>query len=181
MARVSVHREAEVEGTLHREVAGWFDTDQVKAAYPEAVHAERPAKRRRGLRGRQGRHVTRAVRERLLRTAGDRWVLEKALVRREPAGRSSSGDRYAFLSDEQAAEWLLRNGHEQAVGHWLPDLSGERGPGRPPIGGRVQVRLGELLDEVDRFATENGYSRAEAVRALVTIGLRRDTHEPRPS
>jgi hypothetical protein len=43
------------------------------------------------------------------------------------------------------------------------------------------VRLGELLDDVDRFAGENGYSRAEAVRALVAIGLGRRKDGPRPA
>ncbi|GGK63569.1 ribbon-helix-helix domain-containing protein [Streptomyces flaveus] len=178
MARLCVYRYDEVDSVPLREVDGWFETDQAKAAYPEAVHEERSTARRwRG--GRES--ITRAVRERLLRTAGDRWVLETALIRRELADRFPGGDRHEFLSDDQAAEWLLRNGHEQVVRQWLSELPGERGPGRPQIGGRVQVRLGELLDDVDRFAAENGYSRAEAVRALVAIGLGRRKDGPRPA
>lgn len=47
----------------------------------------------------------------------------------------------------------------------------QRGPGRPAIGGAVHVRLGDSVDRVDRYARENGISRAEAVRRLTEIGL----------
>ncbi|KAB2350378.1 hypothetical protein F8566_09140 [Actinomadura rudentiformis] len=56
----------------------------------------------------------------------------------------------------------------------LPHLPTEKGPGRPEIGGRVQVRLGELLPQVDQYADRHGLSRAEAVRMLISAGLARD-------
>lgn len=46
-----------------------------------------------------------------------------------------------------------------------------RAPGRPVIGGKVQVRLGDLLPLVDAWAAEQGIERAEAVRRLVSAGL----------
>ncbi|WP_433546251.1 hypothetical protein ACQPZG_14920 [Streptomyces sp. CA-294286] len=171
MTRVPVHRYQEVDGNPHTETDGWFDREQVEASFSEASSEEGPAGRRKSGRSR----VEKAVVESLHRTGEGRWVLETRLADRAMAGRVSRGDRCRFLTDMEAVDWLTRNRHEEAVRRWLPGLPDEveRGPGRPPIGGRVQVRLGELLPGVDRFAEENAYSRAEAVRALVRIGLRR--------
>jgi hypothetical protein len=44
-------------------------------------------------------------------------------------------------------------------------------PGRPEVGGIVQVRLGDILDQVDAWREPHGLSRAEAVRRLVADGL----------
>lgn len=44
--------------------------------------------------------------------------------------------------------------------------------GRPPVGGRAQIRLGaDLIPVVDRWAAEHDMSRSEAVRHLVRIAL----------
>ena len=46
--------------------------------------------------------------------------------------------------------------------------------GRPQIGPKVQVRLGEeTLESVDEFAAKVEVSRAEAIRRLVIAGLAR--------
>jgi hypothetical protein len=47
-----------------------------------------------------------------------------------------------------------------------------RRPGRPEVGNRVTVRLGELKNDVDAYAAERGLTRAEAVRVLTSAGLR---------
>ena len=43
--------------------------------------------------------------------------------------------------------------------------------GRPPIGEKVQIRLGELLARVDAWAAVHEVNRAEAVRRLVAAAL----------
>lgn len=62
------------------------------------------------------------------------------------------------------------------IEQYLREAPNERGPGRPEIGGRIQVRLGHLLPSVDTYAAEQGCSRAEAVRLLLLAGL---AHEGR--
>lgn len=39
--------------------------------------------------------------------------------------------------------------------------------GRPRIGGEVLVRLGDLLEDVDAYASEHGLSRAEVIRSAL--------------
>jgi len=57
----------------------------------------------------------------------------------------------------------------------MPDTArSPRRAGRPKIGGEVQVRLGDLLPDVDAWAADNGVKRAEAIRRLVLAGLRAD-------
>ncbi|MDX3385351.1 hypothetical protein PV682_28330 [Streptomyces niveiscabiei] len=153
-----------------REIDGWFDLNDIKASYPEAdtISDEEFERRRRSRKA----GAIRATRNTLLRTGERRWVLESHVIPHDTGTRHAVKDRYRFLTDDQALAWLTRNGHEQTIQHWLHDLPPERGPGRPEIGGRVQVRLGGLLDAVDSYADQNACSRAEAVRALVAIGLR---------
>ena len=78
------------------------------------------------------------------------------------------------MSDAHAIDWLRRNHYEDRIQQYLPDLPDERGPGRPEIGGRVQVRLGHLLPAIDSYAADHKCSRAEAVRLLVIAGLAND-------
>ncbi len=49
-----------------------------------------------------------------------------------------------------------------------------RGPGRPAIGGRVSVNLGDdLLAELDRIAQVQGMERSELIRQLLDAALAR--------
>jgi hypothetical protein len=43
--------------------------------------------------------------------------------------------------------------------------------GRPGIGNYVSLPFGDLLDQVDRWATNHGINRNAAIRALVRLGL----------
>lgn len=55
-----------------------------------------------------------------------------------------------------------------------PDVTGQRGPGRPEVGKAINVRLGDdRLQDVDAWARENAVSRAEAIRHLIDVGLDR--------
>jgi len=57
------------------------------------------------------------------------------------------------------------------------DQQAKRGPGRPEIGGLVQVRLGGLLPQVDSYATARSYGgmkalrQPDAIRELVERGI----------
>jgi hypothetical protein len=66
------------------------------------------------------------------------------------------------LSSRRSTDTLIPSGPSPAQG---------RRPGRPDVGGIVQVRLGDLLDQVDAWREPHGLSRAEAVRRLVADGL----------
>jgi hypothetical protein len=121
----------------------------------------------------------RGVIETLYRTEGGQWV-HKLAWQTDERGRwvderdaySPLGQpQYRFLKDEEALDWLNRNGYSDRVEQFFGDLPAEQGPGRPEIGGRVQVRLGDLLPSVDAFAEKQRCSRAEAVRRLVATGL----------
>lgn len=104
--------------------------------------------------------------QRVLRTSGGRWVLNSwSQVQGTP-------DVYEHIADAEAREWLLLNEHDAAVAEHLGEIEEERGPGRPEIGGRLGVRLGELRPEVEAWAAEHGVPLAEAVRRLTAAGLR---------
>ena len=93
------------------------------------------------------------------------------------AGSSTGGcsgkrrlDRWSFATDGYACDWLLANGHDAAAEEYFGPIEPKRGPGRPPIGRPIQVRLPVgLLARLDTFAGE--LNRAEAVRILLNAGL----------
>lgn len=109
------------------------------------------------------------VDEYLYRTAGGRWV------RNLDSTRYMNGpDRYEFLTDEQAKDWLLRSGnHDDAIERYFGDLEDEKGPGRPGIGGAVHVRLGDSVTAIDAWAEQDGVSRAEWIRRAVEEAVSR--------
>jgi len=141
-----------------RELVGWFDDEK----------AERFAEDRDWngsnwisvATGSQWHH------EALYRTAGGRWVLNSW------SQFQGVPERYEFISDARAREWLLKNGHDEAVQRFFGEIEEERGPGRPEIGPAIQVRLpAELLRRVEDWAQAQGVSRAEAVRRLLEAAL----------
>jgi hypothetical protein len=177
MTKITVYRYDERNSPV--EAQGWFTLEDAEAI-PEAdpMTAARHAQAMR--RG----ESTRGVKETLYHTSHGRWVLKTAwhidecgrFVNDESDAdpRSGGGARYRFVSDADAIDWLRRNHYEDRIQQYLPELPDERGPGRPEIGGRVQVRLGHLLPAVDSYAADRRCSRAEAVRLLVIVGLAND-------
>lgn len=103
--------------------------------------------------------------EALYRTAGGRWV------KNWWSQWQGETETWTFVTDKDAEQWLLLNGHDEAVERFFGEIPEEVGPGRPEIGPPVNVRLGEHLTGVDAYAKEFGISRAEAVRRLVAAGL----------
>jgi hypothetical protein len=140
-------------------VVGWFDSEDAQV-FTEATSPQTVTSWGFGSRT----EVSRAA-QKLLRTAEGRWVM--ALEFGPPLGME-----YRFVAEGEASAWLSENGYGQAALDLVDDAP-ERGPGRPEIGGRVEVRLGGLLAAVDEFARRKRINRAEAVRRLVGQALQR--------
>ena len=97
-------------------------------------------------------------------TAQGKWVLEHW------SAWQDEESTYAFITPDEARDWLLRNDEDVAVRDHFGEVAEEedRRPGRPAIGEPVNVRLGEeLLSQVDAYAREHGHSRAEAIRIML--------------
>jgi len=104
--------------------------------------------------------------EALYRTKGGRWVLNRW------SQWQGSRETWEFISETEAREWLLAQGHDEAAKRYFGPIEEERGPGRPEIGPAIQVRLPEdLLAAVDARADAEGVSRAEMVRMLLAEAL----------
>jgi hypothetical protein len=159
MARVHVYAQAPPGAPKFIEplVIGWFDPDSAErfseAREPDSTSVATGS---------------RWERECLYHTRKGRWVLE------HESNYQNGRIWHEFVSDEQAEDWLLRNSHRKAAKKLFGPVKDERGSGRPEIGGAVHVRLGDLLVRVDAYAAGqlDGMSRAEAVRELVSLGLK---------
>ena len=106
-----------------------------------------------------------AVDEYLYRTPGGRWV-----INRDAHRYNYGSDTYAFVTDDQARDWLLRSEvNDEALAKYFGEPDEESGPvmGRPTtIGGRpINLRLPhQLLDDIDAAAETVGVSRSEWIR-----------------
>lgn len=59
------------------------------------------------------------------------------------------------------------------IGKEATDMTTKRGPGRPPVGPAINIRLSPaLLEQVDTNAEALGETRAEAIRRLLAVALR---------
>lgn len=108
------------------------------------------------------------VDEYLYRTKGGRWVLN------HDASRYCNGpDTYAFLTDEQARDWLLRSErNDDVIEQYFGEVEEERGPGRPEVGDAYNLRFpAALMAQIDARAQAEGVKRAEMVRRLCEVGL----------
>lgn len=146
MARTAVYAYDDWKAPVR---VGWFD--------PASTTAYRalPSPPRRSADG-----ITEWTAPQVLhRTPAHEWV--RVTEFDEPMG-----NKVEYVSRAEAMDWLVSHGYDQAV----TDVS-TRGPGRPEVGGLVQVRLGDMLDEVDLFARQENLSRAAAVRSLIQRGL----------
>ena len=142
--------------------AGWFDLDKA-TVYSEATEwdGHNQVSVHESGRFASFRH------QQLIRTSGGRWVLNRwARIDSEP-------ETWEYITEDQAQQWLMINGDEDAIAQWWPETEEERGPGRPvEVGGKpVNIRLGDLQTEVDQLAAANGVSRAEMARRLIQRAL----------
>ena len=171
MKKITVHRYDSQNQPLG--VDGWFDQDRAQEFVEhDPMTAERHADAiRRGQTARFGI-------DSLLRTEEGRWVLKmgfhigergKWVDDERDADRRMGYTTHRFVNDDDATGWLIDNGYAEVASKHGAQV--ERGPGRPEIGGLVQVRLGALLPSVDAVAARRECTRAEAVRHLVVAGL----------
>src|SRR5690606_2328709 len=101
----------------------------------------------------------------LYRTPKGRWVLHKW------SQWAGSEDTYEYISDDRAREWLLKCEHDDAVEKYFGELEEESGPGRPPIGSPINVRLGDDLQARVDAAALPGEKRAATIRRLLEKAL----------
>jgi len=145
-----------------RRLVGWFDADA----------AEKFVETRYAFDGANLASVhTRDQNcgEELYRTAGGRWVL------RHWSAWQGHVDRYEFVDEERAREWLMINEEDDETMARLfgaPPES-ERGPGRPEIGPSVQVRMTrDTIAALDAIAMKREVPRAELIREIIADYLR---------
>jgi hypothetical protein len=154
MSRVNIYAHPGEYGyDSEAKLAGWFDI----------AKAEHWTDRDCNGNGSGGTGRGQAV----YRTSGGKWVLCNW------SAWQGEDNRYEYIEAEDARDWLLRNDFDSAVTKYFGELAEEedRRPGRPPVGEPVNVRLGDQQAAVDAYAAQNGQSRAEAVRELVSKAL----------
>lgn len=159
MNRINVYEDSDDSHDSRPRLAGWFDADAADT-FDENTRWD------------GSNHISVATgsqwdHEMLYRTSGGRWVLHTW------SQWQGSTPTYRFITADHAHTWLMANDHDNAVLEHIGPLESERGPGRPEIGDPITVRLGnELLAQVDEYAAGQSMSRAEALRQLVSAGLR---------
>lgn len=158
MSRVNVYERVSEQdlGYEAPKLAGWFEWSKA-ARWSDADYNHNGS-------GGTGRGQA------VMLTAGGRWVLEHWTI------WQGGTDRYEYITDDEARDWLLRNGEDEAVRQHFGEVAEEedRRGGRPEIGGRITTAIGdERLAVVDSYARSEGIGRAEAVRRLVDAGLER--------
>jgi hypothetical protein len=157
MARTNIYRYDEHEGAI---LEGWFDPSKAEQ-FGEATHWD----------GQNNVSVIADERyghQALYRTPRGRWVLNKW------SQWAGSEDTYEYISDDRAREWLLKCGHDDAVEKYFGELEEESGPGRPPIGSPINVRLGDELQARVDAAALPGEKRAATIRRLLEKALESD-------
>ncbi|MGW7504415.1 hypothetical protein ACWGIR_23180 [Streptomyces albidoflavus] len=145
---------------------GWFDLDAAQVVQVEGTHWNGSS-----LRGvLSGLETETAA---LYRTKGGRWA-ENVDSRRE-----DGSDQWRFLTDDQAREWIMSCGADNAedtLAIWFPETPDEAGPGpqggRPPIGPAINVAYPQdLLNRVEAAAKREKLSRAEWLRRAAEKAL----------
>jgi hypothetical protein len=106
-------------------------------------------------------------------TAQGKWVLENWTA------WQNESNTYAYITADEAREWLLRNDEDEAVKANFGEVAEEedRRPGRPAVGDAINFRPGdERLVKIDAYAQARNLSRAEAMRRLLDDALERASY-----
>lgn len=145
------------------EALSWFELDKAEQVADQVTEWD----------GRN--HISRAtgsqwVDEELWRTAGGAWVIGRNNrdLRIGPPGMSWHG-----IEPAAAETWLRKQDMHELADQWFGVVE-ERGPGRPEIGGRATIAIGDdRLVAVDRARAE--VSRAEWIRRAIDAALEAGT------
>jgi hypothetical protein len=87
-----------------------------------------------------------------------------------------------FVDDEAAAELLALAGVTREKRDALLTEEDERGRGRPSIGGRLTIKLGEERKQrVEQWAADHGLDVSESIRELLDWALRNKSGGREPS
>lgn len=146
---------------------GWFDLDAAEVVQVEGTRWD--GNNMRGILS--GLQTETAA---LYRTKGGRWA-ENVDSRREFDG----SDQWRFLTDEEARNWILSCGADDAednLAKWFPDTPDESGPspapGRPAVGTPINVAYPkDLLDRIEAAAKAEGLTRAAWLRKAAEQAL----------
>jgi hypothetical protein len=165
MNRITIYStEMNYDGGYDR--LGWFDLDAAEHVLEESSRWNGQSM----IGVLSGMQINRAQ---LYRTSGGRWVENQ-----DSRPEFNGPNRWRFLTDDEAREWMIKSGGEEAeeaLAKWFPDTPDESGPnlgGRPTVGPKVEVRLDpETLAKVDERAAKEGVKRAEMLRRLIVAGL----------
>lgn len=109
----------------------------------------------------------------LYRTRGGRWV-----ERRDTTNYFNGRDVSAFLTDEQAEQWLIRAAEHDddaaaALVRYFGEPEPERGPGRKRIGSPVNLTIpDDVLAAADDAAAGRGVDRSVVLREWLVAGQR---------
>jgi hypothetical protein len=159
MLRINVYRYNEEDGS--RVLDGYFDADKAEAFKEDA---EWNGSNHISVHTRSQHHH-----QMLYRTAGGRWVLHGW------SNWQGSTPSYEFIDDTRAREWLLINHDDAVIEKHFGVIEEERGPGRPEIGPRSEVRFpGATLERLDVQAGILGIKRPDLIRRYVEQGLDQD-------
>jgi hypothetical protein len=157
MARTNVYNYADDDARAYGEedtLTGWFNPDSA-TLYKEDTEWD------------GSNHISLATgsqfdHEALYRTKGGRWVLNTW------SQWEGKQERYEFVNDATAKDWLLRNNEDDAVAQWFGELEEEFGPskgGRPAVGPAISVAYPQsLLDRIDAATAAANLTRAEWLR-----------------
>lgn len=104
MNRINMYRYDETAN--QRRLVGWYDYDAADQVALEAKDWDG-----NNHVGRSSRLQT--TRQELLRTSGGRWVLHT-----DARNEFNGSDDHEFISNAQAHEWLLTNGHDRLAAEW---------------------------------------------------------------
>lgn len=154
MTRVNVPITTD-DGELVR--MGWFDKDR-------ATHIE--GETRWDGNNNASVHVGANRGQDLFRTPAGRYVLYTW------SSWVNEDDRWEFIDDEDAHQWLIRNQSDDLVEEWFGELDEESGPpvvnkgGRPAVGDeRIKITVdSDWLKRVDAAADAAKMSRAAWIR-----------------
>lgn len=105
----------------------------------------------------------------LYRTKSGKWVLNTW------SQWQGVEERYEFIDDDAARNWLILNEEDAAVAQWFGELDEESGPskgGRPRVGEPISVAYpADLLTRIDASAERSGLSRAAWLRQIAAAAV----------